>query len=246
MEPGTKAGQGHHDQWLAVLAQCGLPPETEIIVGSESLTMTDYVEQVKWDVASNYDREFSWTLIGLTGYMDTDAEWTASDGETWSIAKLVRIEAEQARDDFAGACGGTHRLIGLTMALNRHVEQGGEIEGPWKLTEEVIDQAINTIREYQNPDGSLSTNWLMRSGGGHSVDSILSTTGHQLEFLVLALPEEDLHEEWVKRAASNLCELFQDTRHADLECGALYHAAHGLALYRERVYGKRSWREPEM
>ena len=29
------------------------------------------------------------------------------------------------------------------------------------------------------------------------------------------------------------------TRELDLECGALYHAAHGLVLYRERVWGER-------
>ena len=30
MEPGTKTGQGHEDQWLAVMSQCGLPKEEKI------------------------------------------------------------------------------------------------------------------------------------------------------------------------------------------------------------------------
>jgi hypothetical protein len=37
-----------------------------------------------------------------------------------------------------------------------------------------------------------------------------------------------------------LCAIFRKTREIDLECGALYHAAHGLSLYREKVYGPRA------
>ena len=39
---------------------------------------------------------------------------------------------------------------------------------------------------------------------------------------------------WVQRAAEHMCELFRNTRDVPLECGALYHAAHGLVLFRER------------
>jgi hypothetical protein len=39
-----------------------------------------------------------------------------------------------------------------------------------------------------------------------------------------------------------LCDQFKRTRPIDLECGALYHAAHGLQLYRARRFGPR----PEM
>jgi hypothetical protein len=37
-----------------------------------------------------------------------------------------------------------------------------------------------------------------------------------------------------------LCRLLERTEHIDLECGSLYHAAHGLVLYRSKVYGLRS------
>ena len=68
----------------------------------------------------------------------------------------------------------------------------------------------------------------------------LGTTGHILEFLALALTDEQLKEPWVRRAAANLCDLFRRTRNVPLECGALYHAAHGLVLYRSRMFGPRS------
>lgn len=243
LEQGSKAGQGHTDQWLAILAQCDLAPDQEILVRGEKFTMRDYVGQVLWDVPRNVQREYSWTLIGLTTYLPTDHTWTASDGKQWSIEQLVRIEAEQ--DLHSSACGGSHRLIGMTMALNRHLEQGGKIEGGWKLADERIQEAIKTARAYQNPDGSFSINYFSRPGRSPDLAQNLGSSGHTLEFLTLAMTDEQLREPWVQRAAVHLCEVFRKTREYPLECGALYHAAHGLVLYRHRLFGPRRYGETE-
>ena len=37
------------------------------------------------------------------------------------------------------------------------------------------------------------------------------------------------------RAATRLVTLLEQTSDIDVECGALYHAAHGLLLYRQRT-----------
>ena len=55
------------------------------------------------------------------------------------------------------------------------------------------------------------------------------------------MPQERLADPWVARATAYLCKLFRQTQDIALECGALYHAAHGLVLYRERVYGPRTY-----
>lgn len=239
VEEGTKAGQGHSDQWLAVLAQCDLGPEQEIVIEGDAYSMTDFVRQVQLDIPRNRIQEYSWTLIGLTTYLNTEAEWTAFDGSKWSIPRLVEIEATHDVGD--GACGGTHRLIGLSMALNQHIASDGKIEGPWAQADERIKEAIKRAREYQNADGSFSTNYLARGGTSPDLAQNLGTTGHVLEFLTISLTNEQLQEPWVKRAVMNLCELFRKTKSIELECGALYHAAHGLVLYRERVFGPRTW-----
>ena len=51
------------------------------------------------------------------------------------------------------------------------------------------------------------------------------------------LPDEELKADWMKRAALFLCDLLDATMDQDLECGGLYHAVHGLILYRDRLYG---------
>ena len=140
LEAGSKTGQGHEEQWLAKLVPCNLPPQTPILCDGRTYTMADFVDQVCWDVPRNSQREYSWTLIALTAYLPTSSKWKASDGREWSVEELVRIEAEQ--DVATAACGGTHRLGGLAIALNRHLSQGGGVDGVWKAADEKIQAAI--------------------------------------------------------------------------------------------------------
>lgn len=235
MDAGSKTGQGHPDQWLAVLAQCGLDPRQTIDAEGHQYTVTDWVNQTEWDVPRNHAREFSWTLIGLTIYRPTTHSWTASDGETWTIERLVQSEVEQGLD--GAACGGSHRLIGMAMALNRHLADGHEATGVWQDADAMIQGAIATAREHQNPDGSFSSNYFLRPGTSTDLAVNLGATGHTLEFLTIAMTGEQLSEPWVERAVLHLCDLFDKTKDVPLECGALYHAAHGLLLYRERMFG---------
>ena len=239
LEQGTKTGQGHADQWLAVLAQCGLPPDEEIRVRGTTYTMADWIAQVQYDVSRNTQQEYSWTLIGLTSYLPTDAAWTSSDGHEWSIERLVQIEVSQ--DINMSACGGTHRLIGMSMALNQHLDQGGAIDGVWKQVENRIQNAISKTREFQDRDGGFSSHYFRRPGSSPDLANALSTTGHTLEFLTLSMTDDQLATPWVKRAVAFLCDVFAKTQDYDLECGALYHATHGLDLYRHRMFGPRRY-----
>jgi hypothetical protein len=239
VEPGTKQGQGHADQWLAILSQCNLPIDQPLKIGSDLFTLRDLVDQVCRDVPYNVESEWSWTLIGLTQYLPTNHEWTAADGQTWSIARLVGAEAEQ--DINGSACGGTHRLIGLAMALQRHRAQGREVAGAWQNAADRINQAIQIALTTQNPDGSFSTEYFRRPGSSPDMAVVLGSTGHILEFLTLAMTDDQLRHPQVDLAARHLCQLFETTRDLPLECGALYHAAHGLVLYRERLFGTRKY-----
>jgi hypothetical protein len=63
----------------------------------------------------------------------------------------------------------------------------------------------------------------------------LGATGHVFEVLALALADDRLQEPWVRRAADRLVTLLEQTADLDVECGGLYHAAHGLSLYRRRI-----------
>jgi hypothetical protein len=239
LEQGSKTGQGHYDQWLGYLSGCNLPTDQTIVVGDRTFTIADLMAQVEWDVPRNVDREYSWTLMGLTTYHPTNYSWTASDGKTWTIEQLVGIEAEQ--DLGTSACGGAHRLCGLTLALNRHLDQGGQVTGGWKRAEDKIQESVRKAREMQNSDGSLSSNYLQRPGRSADLSENLGATGHILEFIVLTVPDSQIRDEWIKRAALFMCGVLERTKDIPLECGALYHAVHGMVIYRERLFGSREF-----
>jgi hypothetical protein len=233
LQPGSASGQGHADQWLAVLSQLGLPLQQSLRIQGEEYQLQDYLQQVQRDLPNNTDQEFSWTLIALTRYLPTDASWQARDGETWSIERLVDAEHTQSID--GGACGGTHRLIGLAMSLEKRRQENAKMTEVWRQTEQLVGECALLAREYQNPDGSFSTNYFQRPGVSADNAQVLATTGHTLEFLAFALSRGQLQEPWVLRAVERLCEVLEATRDLPLECGSLYHAVHGLVIYRDRA-----------
>lgn len=239
VEAGSKTGQGHADQWLGYLADVGLKLDQEIKAASQTFTIEDYLRQVEHDVPYNVEQEYSWTLMALTAYRPTDYEWTAGDGNKWTIERLMQIEVDH--DLGVSACGGTHRMAGIVMALNRHKAAGGQLTGAWKAADDKVRDCVATAKKFQNPDGSLSTNWFQRPGNAPDVRERLGCTGHALEFVILASTDEELRQPWIQRSVMYLCDLLNKTRKLDLECGALYHAAHGLVLYRQRVFGPKSY-----
>jgi hypothetical protein len=236
---GDKMGQGHTDQWMGYLSDCRLALDEKIIVAGQEHSVADYIEQMKLDVPRNERREYSWTLMALSAYYPSDYKWTASDSQEWSIEKLIEIELEHSLDD--SPCGGTHRMTALTMVYNRHVAAGGKVEGIWQQLQGRIDDCVTKCRQFQNPDGSLSANFFVRTGKATELANAMHSAGHTLEFLATALDKEQLQEEWVKRAVLDVCKLFRKTKPVDVECGALFHAAHGLVLYREKVFGPRTF-----
>ncbi len=244
LEGGSKTGQGHPDQWLGYLSQVGISLDEPLVVGGETFQVRDLLTQAQWDI---YDgMEATWTLMAFSRYLPLDTSWTAKDGTTWTIPRVVRMEASQPLG--YSACGGTHRLYGLTVELNRYLAEGGKLDASadpaWLMADEKIRDAVDAAHEYQQPDGSLSTGFFDRPSTSAEVDKRMASTGHILEFLMVALDDDELEQPWVKRAAVHLVECFEKTKRFDLECGALYHAARGLELYRMRRFGPHKWIEP--
>jgi hypothetical protein len=234
-----KKGQGHCDQWMGYMSDCQLPLDEKIIVEGQEQTIQDWIDQIKLDVVENPTQEYSWTLMCLTAYYPTDYAWKAKDGSDWSIEKLVEIEL--GHDLNASACGGTHRMCGLTMAFNRHVAAGKPLEGQWAKLAERIEECQLKAKQYQNEDGSLSSNYFARPGKTADLALMVGSAGHVMEFLTISMDKEELQQEWVKRAVLDVCKTFRKTKAVDVECGALFHAAHGLVLYREKMYGPRTF-----
>lgn len=240
VEEGSTTGQGHPDQWLGYLSQCGrhgVPRDTTLVVGDKTFTVNDLLTQAQTDIRPGM--EATWTLMALSAYLPADAVWTAGDGTKWSTERVVEMEADA--DIFASACGGAHRLYGLVAAVKNYREATGrspdQLSGGWAAAQDVIDECVDRARRFQQADGSFSIHSFERAGTSADVFARLSATGHVFEVLSLALDDERVSEPWMTRAADRLVTLLEQTSDVDVECGALYHAAHGLLLYRDRVCG---------
>lgn len=228
------AVQGHYGQFLAILAQTGVPAEFPLRIRGKRFTVADLVETEKRGCEA--DMELTFKLIGLAHYLDTDATWRTPDGQTWSISRLISEEIDQPINGVA--CGGTHRLMGLSYAVRKRLEEGRELSGEF-------ERAYHYVRDYheyafalQNRDGSFSTEWLKRRAYRVDPDRWIQTTGHILEWLVYSLPERELTDEDTVRAVRFLTRTLASGRNREWEIGPQGHALRALRLYEQRVFDR--------
>jgi hypothetical protein len=208
--------------------------DRKFIVQGKEFTFMDFIRHSKARARLTANQELSWTILIMAQFYGTECSWTNGHGEKLRLEDLLRYELDAPMDK--APCGGTHRLFGLNWVYHMHLNQGGHKVGIWK---DILDKSVqhrDLARKYQNPDGSFSTDFF--KGPGNSQDKLLriNTTGHTLEWLALALPDDQLKAPWVENAANALALMILDLQGSPIEGGSLYHAVHGLLIYHSRVY----------
>lgn len=227
--------QGHQDQFAAEMAQWRVSADLKFVVNTREYRFLDFVRHTKMRASLRKKQELSWAILVIGEYLGTNLSWTNDSGEALRFEDLVRYELDQPMD--GAACGGTHRLFGLSWVYHLHRQKGGEITGVWKDLADNAERHKKLARGYQNADGSFSTNFFRDRGDARDQQLRMNTTGHTLEWLALALTDAELKEEWVQRAADRLALMFLEIERSGMESGSLYHAIHGLLMYYARVYG---------
>lgn len=228
------AFEGHPNQFLAILTLSALPTDFTFQAAGGEITVADIVRNAQMDV--NAKEEITWTLWFLSFYLEPDAQWTNKDGESWSIERLVQMQI--AEPPYNAPCGGTHGLFALSRARNAYLQTGRPLRGVWLEADQKIKRYVAEARGYQNPDGTFSSNFF--KGRQHSSDfkTRLGSSGHTLEFLMAALSDAELNEEWVRRGVHAIAKELMEHKADPAECGALYHSLDALVIYLERVHGK--------
>jgi hypothetical protein len=234
--------QGHHGQLLAMLAQSSVKREYPIRIGDEQFAIADLIEMEK---QTCYPRtELTFKLISLMHYLESDARWLNDQGMEWDIPRLIR---EELRQPVRGAaCGGTHRLGGLTLAYKTRIKRGKPVVGEYLRAKRFVQNYQRYAYRLQNSDGSFSTEWFRGRGDKDDVDRRLKTTGHTLEWLLYTATEKELHNRRTTRAANYLANIMYSNRYRDWEAGPLGHAVHALLLYDRKVFGKQDQWKSDM
>ena len=224
--------QGHKGQLLAMLAQAKVSREYPMVVEDHDLKISDLI---KMEMKTCYPRtELTFKLIGLMHYLDSDATWMNDQGMEWNLRKLV---SEELRQPIRGAaCGGTHRLSGLTLAYKTREKRGEPVDGEYLQAKRFVARYQQYAYRLQNRDGSLSTEWFRGPGDEDDLDRRLKTTGHLLEWLLYAATEKELYHWRTTKSVNYLANIMWNNRYKDWEAGPLGHAIHALLLYDRMVF----------
>jgi hypothetical protein len=109
------------------------------------------------------------------------------------------------------------------------------LKGVWLEAEYKIQKYIETARVNQNSNGTLSSNFFRGREYKQDFDKRMASSGHVLEFMMMALPDERLKEQWVRRAIEATANDLMANRKAYVSCSPLYHATNALSIYLDRV-----------
>jgi len=235
--------QAHPAQFLAVLAQSGVPADYEIRVGEYRGTVADLVEFEKLNCRAGTDLSF--TLIGLAYYVDDEGSWENDLGEEWSVERLVREEL--ARSTSTSDSDVTNRLMGLSYAIQRREKQAEPVEGEFFTARQYMSKFHDFALDVQNPDGTWHPGFFARKGNSRDTAGTLRSTGHILEWLALSLPNDRLQDPRVLRSVVYLVKALGTQRSRTnvasmsmRDVDGVMHAAHALSIYDGRVFPSRA------
>lgn len=231
--------QGHMGQFLAMLAQCNVDTSYPIRVDSKEFTIVDLIESEKETCYTN--TELTFKLIGLMHYLPSDSTWVNDQGDAWSIERLIEEELQQPIR--GAACGGTHRLGGLSLAVKRRAQRGEPVDGAFKKAEEFTKRYQQYAYRLQNSDGSFSTEWFRGPGAERDINRRCRTSGHLLEWLLYEADEDELTSYRVVKGVNYLTNLLYSNSSNQWEVGPLCHALHALTIYDQRMFAP--YDEPE-
>jgi len=225
--------EGHPNQFLAFFALARIPLDFEFTIQGRKVTFGDMLNNAKMEV--NDREEVTWDLWAFAYYFDPDTEWRNAKGEAWSMERLVSTTLKQFSPT-KSPCGGCHALFALASARNAYVQtKSGKFTGAWTEAHVHLEKHIQMAKQMQNRDGSFSSNYFKGPGYASDPSKRISTTGHTLEFLMMAMRQDQLQEKWVRNAVSRLSNDLIQYQAEPLEVGGMYHAADALVLYRERT-----------
>ncbi len=227
--------QGHAGQFLGMLAQWHFPMNYDFVVQGRPYTLADLIEEEKSDCEIN--TELTFKLIALSYYLPNDAAWLTHDGQRWTVERLVQEEIKQPIR--GAACGGTHRLFGLSSAYIMRERRGGLADGDFgRAKKYVADYHRYTFGTLQNPDGSFSTEWFSRSAAKPDLDRRLQTTGHTLEWLAFSLSDEQMTDPHMIRAVDYIATILLENPRKQWSIGPLGHSLHALVMYDQRMFSE--------
>ena len=243
--PPTMEYEDHAGQFLYILSECGYD--------LYNTTFNAPPKGTARPLKDILDAELKW-LHGLTDVswlLPVILEW--SENSSWVNKFHISMNFDSlflqhlTRREHCKTCFGTHWHMGLALGL----EYAGKKVSPEirskarKLLGEAVDRAHAALDE----SGQFKLDWTdylskvspsdysntSSESDSRHLDALLLHQGHMLEWLMIALSDEEIAgEEWPHLAVRCLLEQLSD-REEGIHYGIHSHCAHALRIYERRM-----------
>lgn len=225
--------EGHINQFAAILASCRLPLNAQFGTPDGPITMQDLITNAQ--MTANDTEEVSWTLSILSRYLPPDARWVNAKDEAWSIERLVKVEVGKTIGGSNSPCGGTCGLLALAVARNEYLRSGKPLDGVWLEADHKIQKCIELAKTQQHADGTLSSNYFKGGEAQKDFDQRVASSGALLQFLMMATSDQQLKEDWLRRAVEATVNDLVTNRKKYISAGPLFETTNALSIYLDRV-----------
>ena len=186
--------QAHSDQFLAVLAELGVPLNRPL----RTLKGTRNVRAMLDDSLANFDikaREIEWSVLAFALYLPPRASWTDKYKRVRTFDQLAEELMNRPYGDGL-ACGGTHLLYSLAVLLRADAVEPVLTPVVRRKLRDHLGRTAADLARIQSAEGWWAPRWnehLGDSGGGPRSDTpdwiLVLNTGHHLEWMAI-LPGE--------------------------------------------------------
>jgi hypothetical protein len=205
--------------------------------------------------------ELGWTLIAFSQAKLSLSSWKNQNGKQVGFTDLLEIALNRPVN--WGSYEGTIEQLGIAVALNEYkkdrlaeafyeydvaVKKNPKtaglpptmdsiaLTGIWAKAQKHVDGVVAILKKNQNPDGTFSRYWFEKKQKSADFEEVLLYTGQALDFLAVALNDNQLKDEWVVKIVNSLSRIIARNRYQlQDKIWASTHAGHALFHYRDRL-----------
>ncbi len=225
----------------------------------------------KEPVAGPDGNELGWTLMLMAYSHMLKSSWMNVKGNIISSEDIMQVALE--RPISWGSYNGLMENYGIAVALREYKKNllkeefakfkaaskrnedinivkptidSLELQGVWGQAQERVNRVIDTLEQNRNKQGIFTAEWYKGPKTGEPAEEVLYT-GLAMDFLTVALPDDELEAGWVRKAFDELAYIIRNNRYQLYEYNdALTKAAHALRAYYDRTTGNEPIRDRDV
>jgi hypothetical protein len=231
----------HYDHVLGCLAETGTPLDYPLRTPRQQTTVRAMFDQCLRDFSLN-QAEYEWSAMVFALYMPHVRRWRTREGQEITFDRLAERIMRQELPQ--GVCLANHRMHTLVVFLRVDEQQPLLSAAMRQRVTEYLQNVTQLLVQNQHPEGYWTHTWpgydvsSQRSSAAYenTLANWILATGHPMEWWALA-PEPILPpREVLVRAGQWLVRTISEMPEKDVQegYGFLSHAAHALALWRQR------------